>query len=357
VTPPLAPAPALEQGLLHAEGCMSAATLIPLRPAGAGHHTMQLPAQPRLIDPRGRRIRKLRVALTDACNFRCFYCMPDRPSFTALARLLTPAEYVRICGRLVELGITQLRLTGGEPTLRPDFEAIVAGLSGVGAHHLGVTTNGFSLSRKLPFLRETRCRHINVSLDSLQPLRFQAITGSELFDEVLAGIVAAKNMGFCVKLNAVITRGVNDRELANFVEFSAAHDIPVRFLEFMKVGPRAAEHERHFVPAAEMIERLRRNYELQPKTMEADSTSFNFVTDHGAEIGFIASESRPFCASCSRLRLTATGRLRACMMSGRDVAVRHLPSADYPRALAQVLALKPTGRLESTPEGMYQIGG
>lgn len=312
---------------------------------------------PALVDPCGRRIRKLRVALTEACNFRCFYCMPEEPTFQPFSRLLRPAEFVDICGRLVTLGITQLRITGGEPTLRPDFETIMEGLSALPVEKLGITTNGFMLTDVLPFLADTRCRHINVSLDSLQPLRFQSITRADRFEAVRDGILKAREMGFPVKINTVVSRGVNDHELGDFVAFSATHGIPVRFLEFMKVGPKLREQERLFVSASEMIERLRRDHHLTPRRMEADSTSFNFVTDDGAEIGFIASESRPFCAACSRLRLSATGHLRACMMSERGVNVRHLPPEDYPAVLAEVMAMKPTGRLESVAEGMYQIGG
>jgi cyclic pyranopterin phosphate synthase len=310
-----------------------------------------------LVDPHGRRIRKLRVALTEACNFRCSYCMPDAPAFRPYSELLRPDSLVRICGRLVELGITRIRITGGEPTLRPDFETIVEGLSALPVERLGLTTNGCMLAELLPFLAGTRCRYINVSLDSLRPLRFQAITRSDRFEAVRRGLLQARERGLRVKVNTVVSRGVNDDELADFVEFSAANQLPVRFLELMRVGPRLAEHHRRFVPAAEMIDRLGRRYPLTPKATPPDSTSFDFVTDHGAEIGFIASESRPFCGACSRLRLTATGRLRACMMTDRGAALASLPMEAYPATVARVMAMKPGGRIDSTPEGMYQIGG
>ncbi len=311
----------------------------------------------RLIDPHGRTIHKVRVQLTDACNFRCFYCMPSNIKFTPSSELLNAQEFVTICANLVDLGIDEMRISGGEPTLRKDFEEIIAGLSRLPLTRLGLTTNGFFLREKLPFLKTTRCRHINVSLDSLQRERFRAITKADHFDETCAAVLQARQMGFYVKVNVVLLKGYNDDEVFDFMDFSAKHDIEVRFLELMKIGPCRSEQTRLFVSAREAIARIEERHTLTPRSVNRDSTSFNFDAASGARIGFIASESMPFCGFCSRLRLTATGRLRACLMSEAGVDLRGRHRDEYPRLLRSVMGMKPTGRIDSISQPMYQIGG
>jgi GTP 3',8-cyclase len=321
----------------------------------AAMHAQHSPAP--LSDGFGREIRKLRISLLDACNFRCFYCMPEQPKFRPASSLLSAEEIVGICRELNRLGVTQVRMTGGEPTLRGDLDAIVHGLSGLPLAKLGLTTNGFLLHRKLELLCDSACRHLNVSLDSLRADRFERITGTTHFERVRRNVLAAHERGLRVKLNVVVCRGVNVDELLDFVEFSAAHAIPVRFLELMKIGPRFRDFERLFVPADEMIAVIRTRHDLRAQTVEADSTSFVFRTAHGAEIGFIASESRPFCDSCSRLRLSATGHLRACLMSERGLSVLGLSPERLPAVLHAVMAMKPGSRLPHVEQAMYQIGG
>lgn len=312
---------------------------------------------PRLIDPHGRILHKVRVQLTDACNFRCFYCMPANIQFTPSAHLLSSHEFVDICSNLVDLGIDEMRVSGGEPTLRKDFEEIIAGLSRLPLLRLGLTTNGFFLREKLPFLKTTRCQHINISLDSLQRERFRAITKTDHYDEAYAAILQAKQMGFTVKVNVVLLKGYNDDEVFDFIAFSAQHDIEVRFLELMKIGPCHTGQTKLFVPAREAIAKIEERHKLIPRSVNRDSTSFNFDTASGARIGFIASESQPFCGFCSRLRLTATGRLRACLMSEAGVDLRGRRKEEYPRLLQSVMGMKPTGRIDSIRQPMYQIGG
>lgn len=312
---------------------------------------------PRLIDPHGRILHKVRVQLTDACNFRCFYCMPANIKFIPSADLLNSQEFVTICSNLVDFGIDEMRVSGGEPTLRKDFEEIITGLSRLRLLRLGLTTNGFFLKDRLPFLTTTRCRHINVSLDSLRRERFRSITKTDYFDEVYAAVLQAKQMGFYVKVNVVLLKGYNDDELFDFVDFSARYGIEVRFLELMKIGPCRAGQSRLFVCAQEAIARIEERETLTPRSVNRDSTSFNFDTASGARIGFIASESQPFCGFCSRLRLTATGRLRACLMSEAGVDLRGRSKDEYPRLLQSVMGMKPTGRIDHIRQPMYQIGG
>lgn len=311
----------------------------------------------RLVDPSGRIIRKLRISLTDACNQACTYCMPGHPRFTSAAGLLRASEYRAICGRMVELGIEELRVTGGEPTVRPDFRHILAALQELPARRRGVTSNGELIGRHLEFLRDTGWTHLNISLDSLDPGAYERITGGGDFRKVMRAIEKAAGMGFPVKINMVVLRGVNDGELGDFAEWSAATGVEVRFLELMKVGPGAAIHPRRFLPAAGMLAILGRTVELSPLPRPADATAIPYAIAGGGRIGIIASESMPFCGGCSRLRLSATGFLRACLMREDGTDLRSAGPEEYPRLLAGVMALKPTGRPERLLEPMHAVGG
>ncbi len=314
-----------------------------------------------LTDPVGRVMRKLRVSLTDACQYRCFYCMPENATFTPPAQLLTTEEYGSLCGDLVAQGIEELRVTGGEPTVRPEFRAIMTTLSKVPARRLSLTSNGQLLARHLDFLRDIGCTHLNISLDSLDAGRFDRITRGGDFRTVMACIEQAVATGFTLKVNAVVFRGINDDELPDFARWSEDSGIEVRFLEFMKIGPGHVTTFDRFVSADEMIARLEPHVTLRPVAVPHDSTSFVFETEGGGRLGFIASESKPFCGSCSRLRLSATGVLRSCLMSEQGVSLRGLREregdAAYADALRRVLAMKPTGRIESVAQAMHEIGG
>jgi len=310
-----------------------------------------------LVDAHGRQIHKLRVQLTDACNFRCFYCMPLTPEFLPSLSLLSSGELLDICSALVDFGIDEMRVSGGEPTLRKDFEAIIKGLSDLPLGKLGLTTNGFLLEGKLDFLKQTRCGHINISLDSLRAGRFHEITKTKSFQKVYAAVLQAKAQGFKVKVNTVVMRGINDDEIMDFVAFSADHDVEVRFLELMKIGCSNQDHSFHFVPAQEIIKKIEETETLLPQSVNRDSTSFNFTTASGAKVGFIASESQSFCSSCSRLRLTAAGKLRACIMSEAGINLRGIAKEQYPAILKTVLRMKPLTRIDHIQQPMYQIGG
>jgi len=334
--------------------------LFPAPAAGpADLTTRAAPAHPEggsLVDPHGRTLRKLRVSLTDACQYRCFYCMPEHPVFTKNSELLSAVEYASICGELVSRGIEELRVTGGEPTVRPEFREIMTVLAKLPAR-LSLTSNGQLLERHLGFLKDIGCDHLNVSVDSLDPGRFERITRGGDFRAVMSSIERAAEMGFHLKVNAVVFRGVNEDELAEFVRWSAATGIEVRFLEFMKIGPAHGTTFNRFVSADAMIAMLEPLFTLTPVAVPHDSTSFVFETPEGARLGFIASESKPFCGTCSRLRLSATGMLRSCLMSERGLSLRGLDSTRYDDILPRVLAMKPTGRLDHVDQAMHEIGG
>lgn len=312
----------------------------------------------KLIDSYQRHIHKLRVQLTDACNFRCFYCMPMDIKFKPHHELLTPKEIFDICSVLNEdFGIDEMRITGGEPTIRPEFEEIVTLLSKINVNKLGMTTNGFILEEKLPFLKTTNCKNINVSLDSLKKEDFNKITRSKYFDKVFNSILKAKEAGFNIKVNTVLLRGSTDKEITDFINFSAKYDIEVRFLELMKIGLAYENNNSLFISAKEVIDKIKETEKLKPVRVSQDSTSFNYITSSGAKIGFIASESMPFCGSCSRLRLTATGKLRACLMSEQGLDLKNKSRDEYHEILTSVIAMKPFQRIHHIDQVMNQIGG
>lgn len=314
------------------------------------------PIEP-LVDSYGRKIRKLRVSLLDACNFRCVYCMPLNPVFMDSSRWLSPEEIERVCATLVDFGLEQIRLTGGEPTLRDDFRDIVLRLSTLPIKKFGLTTNGWNLTKELDFLNDTNCRHINISLDSLTKETFSRIARRDYFDKVLDSILSAKRLGFHVKINTVLIKGINDHEIFDFIRFSAEHKVEVRFLELMSIGQVRGSKDKLFVSASEVIQMISNREELTGEQSECDSTSFNFKTPSGASIGFIASETRPFCHNCSRWRLSADGFLRACLMSEKGIYIRDVDPRNYKFKLKELLTMKPYKRIDRVEEHMYKIGG
>jgi cyclic pyranopterin phosphate synthase len=313
-----------------------------------------------LIDSEGRRLKKLRLNLLDACNMRCLYCMPIDQKFKKINSLLSPIEISNIVANLKRFGIEEVRLTGGEPLLHPKFKSIVKELSQLGLKKLGLTTNAILLNENLGFLKENGVSSINISFDSLNPASFEFITKTDQFEEVKAAILKAKAMGFNVKLNTVMLKNINFEEVDNFLHFSAQNDIEVRFLELMKIGEALQYFDRHFVSADEAISRISRTWNLNKVEMPTDSTSFNYLaTKNGklAKIGFIASESKPFCNGCSRLRLSNQGTLRPCIMINEGPNLNNLAPENYELTLNELIEKKPKTRLHSTNFKMNEIGG
>ncbi len=310
-----------------------------------------------LTDSHGRKIRKLRLSLTDKCNLRCHYCMPVDSTFMDEKKFLKASEYTEIVSELVDLGVEELRLTGGEPLLRPAFEEIVRGISQLKLKKIGLTSNGIFLDRYLEILKENRVFHLNISLDSLDPENFMSITHGDYLDRVLENISRARKMGFVVKVNTVAMKGVNDHELENFVTYSRNTGIEVRFLELMRIGHARDAQKKQFIPAKEMIARLMERHLLKPIVKEGDSTSFNYLLDNGAQIGFIASESRPFCGQCSRWRLSADGILRACLMKDDGISIRNKTTEERIPVYQELLGMKPAMRPIEVSHQMNGIGG
>lgn len=309
-----------------------------------------------MTDEYGRIMRKLRVSLLDACNFRCTYCMPSSATFAKVHDLLSPDEIQGIVSNLTTLGIEEVRLTGGEPTLRAELVEITERLSALPLKRLGLTTNGLLLKRMISGLKKTKLSSINISLDSLEREKFTALARFDGLGEVIDAIDSAIEAGFKVKINTVLMKQ-NVDEVESFLDFAKSRQVEIRFLELMKIGVATETHHETFVPAAHVIHHLRQQYKMKQVEVPADSTAFKYQLDNDVTVGFIASESMPFCGGCSRLRLDTKGSLRSCLMQENKLNLRGLGIEQYPAVVSQVIKWKPNDRIEKVSQPMYQIGG
>jgi GTP 3',8-cyclase len=274
-----------------------------------------------LFDKFGRQIIDLRVSVTDRCNFRCVYCRSANPeNHVGEDALLEWNEFERLVRILVGMGIRKVRVTGGEPLVRPGVEDFVARLKALGVHDLSMTTNGFLLAQRCDQLVAAGLDRINISLDSLDAQKFERITRTRMFHEVIAGIEAAQASPLRpVKVNAVLVRGLNDDEVESFAQFAREKDIVMRFIEFMPLDADRSWTRDMVVPAAEVHQRISSRWPLIPVVHERSETARKFrFADGRGEIGLIAPVTQPFCGHCSRIRLTADGKLRTCLFSKQD---------------------------------------
>ncbi len=293
-----------------------------------------------LTDSYGRAIRDLRVSLTDRCNFRCFYCLPHgEPPMAPKSQTLTYEEIERACAVFVSLGVEKVRLTGGEPMLRRDIETLVrklARLKGAGLRDLALTTNGYFLADRAEGLKEAGLDRVTVSLDSLRPETFRNTTGADALPRVLKGIEAAKRAGLApVKVNAVIVRGHNDAEVADFAAFARANDVQMRFIEFMPLDSGHEWSRADVVSGREIRARIEERFPLVPARVRRGSETssrWRFADGAPGEIGIIAPVTEPFCGACSRIRLTADGQIRTCLFSKVEHSLRDCLRAGASRA-------------------------
>jgi cyclic pyranopterin phosphate synthase len=295
-----------------------------------------------LVDTFGRVHNNLRISVTDRCNLRCTYCMPEEVVFIDKGELLSFEEIVRFVRVAAPLGIDKIRLTGGEPLMRRDLPRLVRMLGDVpGIRDIGMTTNGLLLADQAWAFRDAGLSRINISLDTLDTERFRQITRRDGLDKVLAGIHAAKRAGFYpIKINAVTVRGVNEQDVVPLARFAREHGLQMRFIEYMPIGAEPWERSKVYF-AHEIMEQL--EGEIAPLAPaehydpRAPAMEFRY-TDGGGEVGFIASVSRPFCASCNRLRLTSDGKLRNCLFAIDEVDVKGLLRNDAPEsAIVEVI--------------------
>lgn len=304
-----------------------------------------------LVDGFGRAFPYLRLSLTEACNYRCSYCLPDGYQADGRPKFLALDEIERLVRGFAALGMSKLRLTGGEPSLRKDLPSIIAAVSAVpGIRKVAITTNGCLLPRHIRTWREAGLTALNVSLDSLDPARFHAITGHDRFVEVTEGVEIALGLGFdSVKLNAVLLRGLNDDELPAWCEYLRERDVAIRFIELMRTGDNAAYFERHHVRGETLEEQLlAAGWSLRPRAPDAGPAREYAHPDYRGRIGVIAPYSKDFCAGCNRLRVTARGDLRLCLFGDFGIALRPLlqSDADHDALVARIatqLGLKAAG--------------
>lgn len=302
-----------------------------------------------LIDSHGRIMRDLRVSVTDRCNFRCMYCLPETEAalnfyrgrwanfsnptpitreWKSVEKILTFEEIERLVRIAVDLGIQKIRLTGGEPLLRQQIEILVEKLARIpGITDLAMTTNGFLFPKKGKALRDAGLKRISFSMDSLDGDNFKKITGRDGLDEVLESIELAQQLGLNpVKVNAVVIRGINDHEIESLAEFAREKNLSFRFIEFMPLDSGRAWQKELVVPAKEILQKLQTRFSLQPiKSENKSETAKRWAFSDGrGEIGIIAPVSEPFCGHCNRIRLMADGKIRTCLFGNAEHDFRAL---------------------------------
>ncbi len=329
--------------------------------------------RPTLIDTQGRVVRDLRVSVTDRCNLRCVYCMPAAGMpWLPKDRILTYEEIARVARVCLSLGVTGIRLTGGEPTVRLDLPVLVRLLGELRPGlDLSLTTNGLKLVEMAPALRDAGLRRVNVSLDTLDRGRFQALARRDRIADVFAGLAAARAAGFTpIKINAVLMRGFNEDEAVRLAGWARDEGFELRFIEWMPLDFGRGWSREKLVPASEILAQVGAAYPLEPARVEdpsAPASMYRYLDGRGL-VGMIASVTRPFCGHCDRIRLTADGQIRTCLFANHEHDVRDLmrgggTDEDLAALLTAAVWRKQPGHLINSPafeqpaRGMSAIGG
>ncbi len=314
-----------------------------------------------LCDSFGRVIRDVRMSVTDRCNFRCVYCMPPTGlSWVEKPELLTFEELHRLAEIFVELGVTRIRLTGGEPLLRQGLPVLVSQLAHIpGISDLALTTNGFLLGDSLPELIAAGLNRVTMSLDSLNPTTFWTMTRKAALSKVLENIHRVQQSSLSpLKINCVVMRGVNDHEILDFVNFARETRVAVRFIEYMPLNGPDQWRPEVMVSGDEILERIQHQFQLIPVAPVSPSETalrFRFADGGAGEIGIIASVTRPFCNACSRIRLTADGKLKTCLFAHQEYDLRGRLRAGASRSVLKDLICnavfhKGSGHTINSPE-------
>ena len=285
-----------------------------------------------LQDSHGRIARKLRISVTDRCNFRCQFCMPKMSVWIPRTQILTFEEIHRVVSILARIGVEKIRLSGGEPLVRQGVEELVELLAGVpGVRSLSMTTNGVLLTDKAKSLKRAGLKSVTISLHSLKPERFNQITGG-VYERVVAGIRTAKEVGFNpIKINAVITRGCNEDEIVDLASLAVTGDVTVRFIEYMPFDGQRLWGTEKVVSGKEILSEIREHYDLIPIPRASGSTAKMFQFAEGVgEIGVITSITEPFCSDCDRIRLSADGKIVPCLFDNSGYDLRPLLRSQAP---------------------------
>lgn len=306
-----------------------------------------------VIDPFGRAITYLRVSVTDRCDFRCVYCMSEHMTFLPKRDLLTLEELDRLCSAFVRMGVAKLRLTGGEPLMRRNVMQLIHSLGrhldGGGLEELTITTNGSQLGRFSEGLFEAGMRRVNVSLDTLDPVKFKDITRWGRFEQVMAGLDAAQAAGLAVKINMVALRGVNDDEFDAMIAWCGERGFDLVIIEVMPMGDIGEDRLDQYMPLSMVRAKIERNWTLEETDYSTGGPArYATVRETGGRIGFITPLTHNFCESCNRVRLTCTGTLYMCL-GQEDAADLRAPlraaSDDAPleEAVREAISRKPKG--------------
>jgi cyclic pyranopterin phosphate synthase len=304
---------------------------------------------PTLTDPFGRNIEYIRLSVTDRCDLRCFYCMPQGfTDFETPDHWLTFNEIERVIGAFGRLGVHRVRITGGVPLVRKDLPELAARLSALeGVDDLSLSTNAVQLAKHSEALHQGGVQRLNVSLDTLRPDRFKTITQGKL-DKVLEGLMAAKATGFSpIKINMVVMKGVNDDEVESMVDFCLEHGFTLRFIETMPMGDTGRNASDQFIDLQEIKQRLMQRYDLVPGVMPGGGPArYMKVAGTGLNIGFITPISQHFCETCNRVRLSVDGTLYMCLGQEHNFELRPLlrsgiSDAGLSEAIVEAIALKP----------------
>ncbi len=323
------------------------------------------------LDSYGRNIHYLRISLTDKCNMRCVYCMSEDMVFTPTADLMSTPEILRLVNIFARLGVDKIRLTGGEPTVHPDLIPIVRGIRATGIERISMTTNGLRLAQLAKPLRAAGLERVNVSVDTLDPDRFHRVTRWGKLDKVMEGIYAAEAYGLTpLKINAVIARGFNENDVVDLARLTLTHNWQVRFIEMMPFGDVASFAQDAVVSQEEIMQHIEAELgtltPIDSGRLDGEARLYR-LPGALAALGFISTVTNPFCASCSRVRLTADGKLRLCLLRDDEGNLltplrKGASDAELEALIRNLIWRKPWGH--GLPDGviplkrvMSQIGG
>jgi cyclic pyranopterin phosphate synthase len=327
-----------------------------------------------LVDAFNRRISYLRLSVTDRCDLRCTYCMPERMEFLPRKDVLSLEELHKLALGMIDRGITKIRLTGGEPLVRRDMVELIAALGrklGDGLEELTLTTNGTRLAEFAEPIAAAGVKRINVSLDTLDAGLFRQLARRDKLGDVLQGIAAAKDAGLKVKINTVALKGLNEDEIPFLVEWAHAHGHDMTLIEVMPLGEVEGERQDHYLPLPAVRDKLEQRFTLTDSDHRTGGPSrYVRVAETGGLLGFITPLTNNFCASCNRIRVTATGELYACLGGSEKVDLRAALRSDDPdgqlnRALDEAMRIKPekhhfrigAGEGPAQPRHMSVTGG
>lgn len=281
--------------------------------------------QQQLIDQFGRYKNKLRISLTDRCNFRCHYCMPDQPNWLAKKNILTFEEIIFVCKIMIPLGISHIRLTGGEPLMRKDIVQLITALNALrplGLKRISMTTNAYYLAEYAQALKNSGLDDLNISLDSIRPETFLAMTKKPLAP-VLKGITAALESGIPIKLNCVLVAHQNEQEIVEITQWAYRHQIPLRFIEYMPLDQPKQWQLQNVITEDSVLSHLEPHFNIEKQPRSHDPATIYRLNQH-YPLGIISTISKPFCQTCDRLRLTAQGELFTCLFAATGTPLREL---------------------------------